>query len=129
MVVIPLQVSVVRLSVCLFMVVIPLQVSVVRLSVCSWSFLCRSVLSVCLFMGVIPLQVNVVRPSVHGHQTRVCLDKTFVTAKMILVPAPASDSALCLTSDVQTDERVNMVVGREGGAVTVLFCVTDVGPC
>ena len=78
-------------SVCLFTVVIPLQVSVVRLSVCSWSsFLCRSVLFVCL--------------SVHGRQTHVCLDKTFVAAKMILVAAPTSDSAMGLTSDLQTDE-------------------------
>ena len=60
-------------------------------SVCSWSsFLCRSVLSVCL--------------SVHGRQTHVCLDKTFVAAKMILVAAPTSDSAMGLTSYLQTDE-------------------------
>ena len=110
-------------SVCLFMVVIPLQVSVVRLSVCSQSsFLCRSVLSVCLFMVVIPLQVSVIRLSVcpwssllcrsvlsvclsvHGRQTHVCLDKTFVAAKMILVAAPTSDSAMGLTSYLQTDE-------------------------
>ena len=135
MVVIPLQVSVV----CLFMIVIPLQVSVVRLSVCSWSsFLSRSVLSVCLFMVVIILQVSVVCLSVHGRhsspgqcclsvhcrQTCVCLNKTFVPAKMILVAASTSDSAMCLTSDLQTDKRVNMVVGREGSTVTV-FVLCD----
>ena len=62
--------------------------------------------------------------SVHGRQTRVCLDKTFVAAKMILVAASASVSATCLTSDLQTDERVNVVVGREGSAVTV-FVLCD----